>query len=360
MRAIERVLKSQSFVLGPFVKEFEQEIAKYHNSRFAIGVSSGTDALLIALMALEIQPGDEVITTPFSFFATAGSIARLGAKPVFVDIEPDSFQIDWRKLEKARTTKTRALMPVHLYGQSANLEQIIPWAKKHSLPVVEDAAQAIGAEYRRGEKVGTVGTFGCISFFPTKNLGALGEGGLVLSNDEALAKRVEALRVHGSEVRYYHKWIGGNFRLPSIQAAALQVKLSHLNDWIAKRQSHAQLYFELFAQANLENRFGLKLPKLGAPKKEIPNFHTFNQFVIRVPRRDELKSFLAKQEIGSEVYYPLPLHLQECFRDLGYHEGDFPETEKAAKEVLALPIFPELVEEQQRRVVQAIEKFYNQ
>ncbi len=348
--AIDRVLESQHFILGPEVAALEEEIAAYSQCNYGIGVSSGTDALLVALMALEIQPGDEVITTPYSFFATAGSIARLGATPVFVDIDPQTCNIDPAKIEAKITPRTRAIIPVHLYGQMAEMDSIMEVARRHNLAVIEDAAQAIGAEYR-GRRAGSIGDLGCFSFFPSKNLGGVGDGGMVVTNDAALAERVRILRAHGSSPKYYHKFIGGNFRLDALQAAVLRVKLQYLDEWTAARQRNAAAYRRLFAGHSGESQIRL-------PADSVDGRHIYNQFVIRVPRRDDLLAFLKSRQIGSAIYYPLPLHLQECFASLGYRPGDFPVSEAAARETLALPIYPELTEPMLEQVVDAVVAFY--
>jgi dTDP-4-amino-4,6-dideoxygalactose transaminase len=346
--ALERVLASQQFILGQEVAELEAELAAFCQVRFAVGVSSGTDALLVALMALGVGPGDEVVTTPFTFFATAGTVARLGARPVFVDIDPQDFNLDPRKLPAALSPRTKAILPVHLYGQAADMQAIGEVAG--AIPVVEDCAQAIGTTYQ-GKPVGGLGKLGCFSFFPTKNLGAFGDGGLVTTDDEELYQLLVDLRVHGMRPRYVHHRVGGNFRLDALQAAVLRAKLPYLTQWNAARRANAARYRQLFAEAGLEGVVSLpaELPQRG---------HTYHQFVIRVPQRDALRQNLAEQGIGTEVYYPIPLHLQRCFASLGYKKGDFPEAEKAAEEVLALPIFPELTEEEQQRVVAAIARFY--
>ncbi len=340
--AIQRVLDSGVFILGPEVEALEKEIAAYSQCQFGVGVTSGTDALLVALMAIDIEPGDEVITTPFSFFATAGSIARLQAKPVFVDIEPDSFNLDPTQIEAAITPRTKAILPVHLFGQMAEMEPIMALAEKHKLYVIEDAAQAIGAEYK-GRRAGSIGHFGCFSFYPSKNLGCPGDGGMVTTNDATLAARVKALRNHGSTTKYYHQEVGGNFRLDALQAAILRVKLKYLDDWTAARQHNAAIY-----RRNCTTNGSLVLPVELEHRR-----HVYNQFVVRSQRRDLLLDNLKAQQIGCEIYYPLPLPLQECFAGLGYREGDFPIAEAAANEVLALPIYPELTEEQIQQVVLA-------
>lgn len=349
---IKEVVESQYFILGPKVKELEEKVASYSDAKFGIGVSSGTDALLIALMAVDISEGDEVITTPYSFFATAGVIARLGAKPVFVDIEPDYFNIDPTKIESAITNKTKAIIPVHLYGQMADMNPIIEIAKKHDLYVIEDAAQAIGSKYHDGRKAGSIGNMGCFSFFPSKNLGGFGDAGMVVSNDEKLAEKLIHLRVHGSAPKYYHKIIGGNFRIDALQAAVLSVKLDYLDQWTNKRQKNAETYNSLFTESNLEN--AIVLPKINN------NYHhIFNQYILRVQKRDELLKFLQLNNIGCEIYYPLSLSGQECFSYLGHKDGDFPESEKASNETIAIPIYPELTFEQQKFIVDKFVEFYS-
>lgn len=341
--AIDRVLASQHFILGPEVEACEREIAAYSGARHGIGVSSGTDALLVALMALDAGPGDEIITTPYTFFATGGSVARLGAKPVFVDIEPHSFNIDPARIEAAITPRTKAIIPVHLYGQCADMDAIQAIADRHGIAVIEDAAQAIGAE-TKGRRAGGIGTMGCFSFFPSKNLGCFGDGGMVVTNDDRLAESLRILRVHGGKPKYYHRVIGGNFRLDAIQAAVIRAKLPHLDTWSGRRQANASRYRELLAQ----QAPSLRLPHEGEGR------HVYNQFVVRTPRRDDVMAALKTAGIGTEIYYPVPLHLQECFAALGYRPGDFPEAEAAAKETLALPIYPELTDQQITRVVTVI------
>ncbi|MBP1464751.1 DegT/DnrJ/EryC1/StrS family aminotransferase [Candidatus Chloroploca sp. M-50] len=342
--AIERVVASQQFILGPEVEAFEQEVAAYSQCTYGIGVSSGTDALLVALMAIDLQPGDEVITTPYTFFATAGSIARLGGHPVFVDIDPLTYNIDPAGIEAAITPRTRAIMPVHLFGQMADMEPIMGLAEYHGLYVIEDAAQAIGAEYR-GRRAGSIGHMGCFSFFPSKNLGGFGDGGMVTTNDPKLAERIRLLRGHGAHPKYYHRIIGGNFRLDALQAAVLRVKLTYLDEWTASRQRNAERYRQLFsaAGANIE-----------IPQDAGYGRHIYNQFVIRSTRRDDLMAHLKTHQIGCEIYYPVPIHLQECFASLGYEVGNFPASEDAAEETLAIPVYPELGEEQQARIVDTI------
>lgn len=358
MAAVERTFQSQAFILGPEVGTLEERVSTYCQAKYGIGVTSGTDALLIALMALGIRQGDEVITTPYSFFATAGVVARLGAKPVLVDIDPITYNLDPLKIDQVVTSKTRALIPVHLYGQCADMEAIMDLAKRHNLGVIEDAAQAIGAEYRDGRRACSMGTIGCLSFFPSKNLGCLGDGGMAVTSDPELAERMRILRVHGSKPKYYHKLIGGNFRLDTIQAAVLNVKLNYLDGWTRKRQENAIRYGELFKHSGLVHTGRVRLPVPVYQESGARHYHIYNQFVLRVDRRDALVAYLKQKEIGVEIYYPVPFHLQECFGYLGYKEGDFPESERAAKETIALPIFPELTLEQQSEVVEAVAAFY--
>jgi|CXWL01.1.fsa_nt_gi dTDP-4-amino-4,6-dideoxygalactose transaminase len=358
MAALEQTLGGQAFILGPEVNKLEERVASYSQTRFGIGVSSGTDALLIALMALNVGPGDEVITTPYSFFATAGAIARLGATPVFVDIDPVTYNIDPSRIEKAITQKTKALIPVHLYGQCAEMDPIVEIASRRHFKVVEDAAQAIGAEYRDGRRAGSMGTIGCLSFFPSKNLGALGDGGMVVTNDPELAERLRILRVHGGKPKYHHKVIGGNFRLDTIQAAVLNVKLNYLDEWTTRRQDNARRYEALFRQSGVLEKGNIRLQDPVYQGSGSKHYHIYNQFVLRVERRDELMGHLKAHGIGSEIYYPVPFHLQECFRYLGHKEGDFPESERAAKETVAIPIYPELTEPQQAEVVGVVQQFY--
>ncbi len=347
--AVEEVFESQHFILGPKVESCERAVAAYSQCKYGIGVASGTDALLVSLMSEGIGPGDEVITSPYTFFATAGSVARCGATPVFVDIEPDTFNIDISKIEEKITAKTRALMPVHLYGQMTDMDAICDIARRRNLVVIEDAAQAIGAE-DKGRRAGSVGDYGCFSFFPSKNLGGAGDGGMVVTNDAKRAEMLRIMRVHGSEPKYHHKFIGGNFRLDAIQAAVVEVKLRHLDLWTEARQRNARRYDRLFAEAKLAEQIGLP--------KTVRNRHIFNQYVIRVTERDALREHLKSDNIGVEIYYPIPLHLQECFVYLGYGRGDFPESEKAADTTLALPIYPELADEQAHAVVQSIKEFF--
>jgi dTDP-4-amino-4,6-dideoxygalactose transaminase len=346
VRAINEVSESQSFILGPAVAELEERIAKYCDSKYAIGVSSGTDALLVSLMALEIGLGDEVITTPFTFFATAGCIARVGATPVFVDVDADSYNIDVRRIEEKITAKTQAIMPVHLFGQAAQMKPIMEIARLHNLAVIEDAAQAMGAS-RDGVKCGNFGVCGCFSFYPSKNLGSFGDGGLVTTNSRALADKIKILRDHGQNPRYFYKIIGGNFRLDAVQAAVLTVKLKHLDKWNEKRRQNAALYDYLFADSPVR-----------VPKIDSNNVSIYHQYTITVPKRDQLQKFLTENQIGSAIFYPKPLHLQECFKGLGYREGNLPVAEKLSKEVLSLPIYPELTEEQIEYVGRTVLKFY--
>ena len=341
--AMDCVLESQRFILGPEVESLEREIAAYCRCPYGIGVSSGTDALLVALMAIDLKPGDEVITTPYSFFATAGEIARLGAKPVFVDIDRKTYNIDPAQIEAKISKRTRAIIPVHLFGQMADMPAIREIASRRSLYVIEDAAQAIGAEMN-GERAGSIGHLSCFSFFPTKNLGGYGDGGMVMTNDKELADRVRILRSHGFRKKYDNELLGGNFRLDELQAAVLRVKLKYLDNWTEGRRRNAARYRENLAEAAF-----VELPF------EVPNSrHIYNQFVIRSARRDDLMAHLKEQGIGCEVYYPIPLHLQTCFKDLACRAGDFPICEAAAKESLALPIYPELTPEMIQTVVRTI------
>jgi len=349
--AVHAVFESQYFILGPVVEECERAIAGYCRCPHAVSVSSGTDALLIALMAEGIGPGDEVITTPYTFFATAGSIARLGAKPVFVDICPNSYNIDPSQIADKITTRTKAVLPVHLYGQCAEMDPILEIADRHGIAVIEDAAQAIGAEYK-GRRAGAMGRYGCFSFFPSKNLGGAGDGGMVTLRDASLAERLRVLRMHGSKPKYYHSLIGGNFRFDALQAAVINVKLRYLDHWTAGRQANAARYRRLFEAA------GLAADVVQLPCEEQHRRHVYNQFVIRASRRDELLGYLKNHGVGSEIYYPVPLHLQQCFAELGYRAGDFPASEAAAKETLALPIYPELSEQQAQYVADCIRTFY--
>ncbi len=341
---IMSVLESQVFILGPKVKELEEKIAQYCNVKYGIGVASGSDALLLALMAIDIKPGDEVITTPFTFFATAGCISRLGAKPVFVDICAKTYNIDPNIIEEKITSKTKAIIPVHLYGQCADMDPILEIAERNNIFVIEDAAQAIGAKYKE-RKAGSMGLMGCLSFFPTKNLGAYGDGGMILTNDRNLAEKVSILRVHGSKPKYYHSMVGVNSRLDAIQAAILIAKFKYLDEWNESRRRNAQYYDTLFADMDLIT-----------PYTEDFNYHIYNQYVIKIQNRDKIREALGGANIGTEIYYPVPLHLQKCFSDLGYKEGDLPVAEDSAKSTLALPIYPELTYEQQEIIVETIRK----
>lgn len=413
--AVEDVFESQQFILGPKVETLEKAVANYCGCKYAIGVSSGTDALLIALMAADIGPGHGVITSPYTFFATAGSIVRAGARPLFADIDPVTYNVDPESILKLieaecrfepeseqlvhrQTTSTvRAIMPVHLYGQCADMDPILELANDYHLLVIEDDAQAMGAEYPSGDKdksvrAGSIGEFGCFSFFPTKNLGGFGDGGMVTASDKDLAEKLRVLRVHGSKPKYHHQLVGGNFRLDALQAAVLLVKLKYLDTWTAKRRQNAAYYNSLFQQAGLVEKGSVippravweeKLQELTAnshfasrstitadrerENSKNPHIshltsqtfpHIYNQYVIRAERRDELRAYLLEQGIGTEIYYPLPLHLQECFTNLGYHQDDFPESKRAAAETIALPIFPELERTQLTYVVEKITSFY--
>lgn len=357
LAAIEKVVDSQAFIMGPEVKILEDRVAAYSQAKHAIGVSSGTDALLIALMALDITVGDEVIVPDYSFFATAGVVSRLGGKPVLVDIDPKTYNIDTAKIEAAITPKTKAIIAVHLFGQCADMDPILAIAKKRGLKVIEDAAQSIGSEYKDGRRSGSMGDIGCFSFFPSKNLGGFGDGGMVVANDDALAEKLRILRVHGAKPKYYHKIIGGNFRLDTIQAAVVNVKLDHLDAWTKRRQENAAIYRKLFLESGLTEKT-VSLPEAVYEGSKAKHHHIYNQFCLRVPKRDGLRDHLQSQGIGCEVYYPVPFHLQECFQNLGYAQNDFPESQAAALESLALPIYPELKSEQIARVVEAVGAFY--
>jgi dTDP-4-amino-4,6-dideoxygalactose transaminase len=351
-QAIAEVLESQHFILGPKVQQCEELIAKYCQCPHAVGVSSGTDALLIALMVEGIGPGDEVITTTHSFFATAGAVARVGARPVFVDIDPDTYNIRPDLIEAAITQHTRAIIPVHLFGQMADMDPIMELAALHKLIVIEDAAQAIGSEYK-GRRAGSIGHYGCFSFFPSKNLGCAGDGGLVSASDVDRAERLRIFRAHGSKPKYFHKVVGGNFRLDALQAAVVSTKLPYLDGWTTKRQANAALYNDLFQQSGLVKRGLVKCP-VEAPRRR----HIYNQYVIRVERRDPIQKHLSAAGIGNEVYYPVPFHLQECFKSLGGKPGDFPASEAAARDTVAIPVYPEITAEQQRYVVETIREFF--
>ncbi|NLD69584.1 MAG: DegT/DnrJ/EryC1/StrS family aminotransferase [Limnobacter sp.] len=367
LAAIEGVCDRQQFILGPEVRALEDALSRYSQCAHGIGVSSGTDALLLALMALGIGPGDAVITTPYSFFATAGTIARVGARPVFCDIDPASYNLSpaalesWFRtacdrdgdalIERRSGARVRAILPVHLFGQCADMKPIEALAARHSLPIIEDAAQAIGAEADDGRRAGSIGAIGCLSFFPSKNLGAFGDAGMCVTQDPELAERMRVLRVHGGKPKYHHGVIGANFRLDELQAAVLRVKFPHLDDWTAARQRNAACYRDAFARSGVAQQVGM-------PDEPVAGRHIYNQFVVRVPRRDELRRFLAERAIGTEVYYPVPLHRQPCFAYLGHADGDCPEAEAAARESLALPIYPELRADQLEQVVAAIAHFY--
>ena len=350
--AIDRVFESQQFVLSGEVKALEEEIARYCQTKFAIGCASGSDALLLALMSCGVGDGDEVITSPFTFFATASAITRLGARPVFVDVDERTYNIDPKLIAAAITERTKAIVPVHLYGQCAEMDPLIEIAKQRGIPIVEDAAQAIGAEDKR-RRAGSMGTIGCFSFYPSKNLGGAGDGGMLVTNDLDHARKLHLLRVHGEETKYHHKIVGLNSRLDALQAAVLRVKLPHLDEWTNARQRKVQQYEIMFTDAGLREE--IQMPFVRSDGR-----HVFHQFVIRVPdfRRDALREHLRANGVGADVYYPVPLHLQECFAYLGYKDGELPVTEKAAKETLALPVYPELAEEQQDFVVSKIAEFF--
>ena len=365
VETITRVIDSTHYIMGPEIDELEKEIAEYCGTEDAVGVSSGTDALLISLMVLDVGPGDIVLTSDFSFFATAGVIARLNATPVFVDIDPETFNIDPEQLrvtlaeiDEERRKRVKAIIPVHLYGQCANMAEILKIAETFNIPVIEDCAQAIGAECEIVGKIrcaGSIGDFGCFSFFPSKNLGGIGDGGIVTVNKPKLSELLRLKRVHGAERSYYHRMIGGNFRLDPIQATVIRIKLNHLNGWHQQRQKNAQYYNMLFTESELNEK--IRTPSIMHPKT-MQNHHIFNQYVIRTERRDELQSFLESQGISSGVYYPIPFHLQECFKFMGGSKGDFPVSESAAKEVLALPVYPGITAGMQERVVEQIKAFH--
>jgi dTDP-4-amino-4,6-dideoxygalactose transaminase len=364
---IESVCASQQFILGEHVRALEAELATYCGAPYGVGVSSGTDALLLALMALEIGAGDEVITSPFTFFATAGTIARTGARPAFCDIDPDTFNLSPAKVQafieeecrseggalirRATGGRVRAVMPVHLYGQAADMRTLVEVARRHDLRIIEDAAQAIGTETREGARVGSIGDIGCFSFFPSKNLGAFGDAGLCTTKDPVLAERMTVLRVHGGKPKYFHALIGGNFRIDELQAAVLRIKLKYLDEWTEGRQRNAAYYDQAFARV-------VPAADVVTPARSAGGRHIFNQYVLRAGRRDELRSFLSERHIGTEIYYPVPLHLQACFAYLGYTRGDFPHAEAAAAQTLALPIYPELSQQQKDAVVAAVTEFY--
>jgi dTDP-4-amino-4,6-dideoxygalactose transaminase len=352
--AMARVCRSGRFVLGPDCQALEDGIAAYCQARHAIACASGSDALLLSLMAHEIGPGDEVIVPSYTFFATASAVSRLGASPVFVDIDPASYNLDPALVAAAVTSATKAIIAVHLYGQCADIAPLVALARRHGLAVIEDACQAIGAEYR-GRRAGVLGDVGCFSFYPTKNLGGWGDGGMLTTQDDKLADKLRLLRVHGMQPRYYHQLLGINSRLDTLQAAVLNIKLPHLENWTARREAHAQRYGELFRAAKLDSLLGL-------PTADSEGRHVWNQYVVRVPggRRDALREHLTQRKIGTEIYYPVPLHRQQCFATLGYGEGSLPETDRAARETLALPIFPELTAAEQALVVHEIASYFNQ
>jgi dTDP-4-amino-4,6-dideoxygalactose transaminase len=355
-RAVSEVISEQHFILGPNVEALEEAIAAYSSARYGIGVASGSDALTLSLMAVGVGAGDEVITTPFTFFATAGSISKVGATPVFVDIDPRTCNLNPTCIQERITPQTKALIPVHLFGQSADMKLIKEIAHSNGLWIIEDAAQAIGSDYIRNsappQRVGSIGDMGCFSFYPSKNLGGFGDGGMVTTNDDELAKRIRLLRVHGASSKYYYQYIGINSRLDALQAAVLLVKFRYLEEWTAKRLQNAAYYDQLFDEIRHQD-LGIEIPYV-----QYNNRHIYNQYVIRVPKRDELREFLAQVGVGTDVYYPLPLHLQECYQDLGYAKGDFPHAEQAARETLALPIYPELTPEQQEYVVSKVGEFF--
>ncbi len=356
--AVHEVMESQAFVLGETVERFEQELARQVGAEFAIGCASGTDALILSLAALDVSVGDEVLTSPFSFFASASCAYRVGARPVFADIDPETFNLDPESVQAALTERTRAMLPVHLFGQCAPMDELLDIAEGAGIAVVEDAAQALGATYDSESlgatrHAGTLGTFGCYSFFPTKNLGGFGDGGMVVTSDRALADRVRLLRVHGGQQMYHHRWVGWNSRLDALQAAVLRIKLPHLEQWCARRAENGDRYDRWLTDSGLVESTRVRLPRRSDRAS-----HIFNQYTLRVERRDDLREHLRRRGIGHSVYYPVPLHLQECFRELGYTEGDFPRSERACREVVALPVYPELTTEQQERVVSAIVDFY--
>ena len=362
--AIDEVMATQRFIMGPQLEAFERDLAAYCGARFAYGVSSGTDALLAALMALGVKPGDEVITTPYSFFATAGAIARLQATPVFADIDPDSYNLDAALVEAAVTPRTVGAIPVHLFGQMADMQPVLSLARDRHLWVVEDAAQAIGSQLD-GRRAGTLGDVGCFSFFPSKNLGCLGDGGAVTADDPDLAARLDIVRNHGARPKYHHAMVGANFRLDALQAAVLRVKLPHLDSWTLARQANAARYRRLFIEAGLAagaagggGTRALEAAPVVLPREDPGRRHIYNQFVLRVRDRDRLLAHLKAGQVGCEVYYPVPLHLQECFAYLGYKRGDLPQAESASEQTLAIPIYPELSDRQAERVVGLIADFY--
>jgi dTDP-4-amino-4,6-dideoxygalactose transaminase len=355
--AIDYVCESQQFVLGPEVEQLERTIASYTGVSHAVGVSSGTDALLAALMALDIGPGDEVVTSPFTFFATAGTIARRGAKIVFSDVDPVTFNIDPTRISEVIGSRTKAIIPVHLFGQCADMDPILETAQSRNISVIEDAAQSIGSEYK-GRRAGSMGDMGIFSFFPSKNLGGFGDGGMVVTKDAERFDKLRILRVHGSKPKYFHKIVGGNFRLDALQAAVLNVKMKHLDGWSAARRANAAYYDRILAESGLPARGDIVTPQPVWKNADGGNYHIYNQYTLRCRRRNELRAYLKTKGIGTEIYYPLPLHLQECFSVLGYRPGDFPESERAAAEVLSIPIYPELTREQKEYVARSIIEFY--
>jgi dTDP-4-amino-4,6-dideoxygalactose transaminase len=366
-RAVAEVMEAQQFILGQWVDECERGIAEYCHCAHAVGVSSGTDALLVCLMAEGIGPGDEVVTSPYTFFATAGVIARVGARPVFVDIDPETFNLNPDQITAKITPRSRAIIPVHLFGQMAEMDAISAIAKERDLVIIEDAAQAIGAEFK-GHRAGSIGHYGCLSFFPSKNLGAAGDGGMVVTGDNGRVEKLACLRAHGSKPKYHHKMIGGNFRLDTLQAAIVSAKLAYLDSWTAARQRNADRYNRLFRDAGMRLKGARRSPEeettedaggwLVLPSRTT-NRHIFNQYIVRVPQRDRLRAYLLARGISTEIYYPVPMHLQECFSYLGHSRGDFPESERAALQTLALPVYPELSEEQARYVVLCISDFFD-
>jgi dTDP-4-amino-4,6-dideoxygalactose transaminase len=378
LQAVAQVIDSTSYIMGPEIEQLEQHVAAYCGTRYALGVSSGTDALLVSLMALDIGPNDLVLTTPFTFFATAGSILRLGAQPLFVDIDPDTYNIDPERMEELLSGRpdlrgrVKAVLPVHLFGQCADMNQIKALAERYGLPVLEDAAQAIGAVYPTTaadrllwHRAGTMGVAGCFSFFPSKNLGGIGDGGMVITDDERMYEKLRILRMHGMEPKYHHKMLGGNFRLDTVQAAVLDCKLPHLPAWHKARRRNAEFYNRLFEKSGLIDEGRIRIPaavyqKKAAAETVEPDYHIYNQYVIRAADRDNLRTFLARQDIGTEIYYPVPLHKQECVAALRFNELSFVEAERAAAETLALPIYPELTDAMLHYVVDQVAAFYRQ
>lgn len=344
-QAVKDVLEKTQFILGPQVKKFEENVAKYCGAKYAVGVASGTDALLLSLRACGVKPGDEVIIPSFTFFATAGVVSRLGALPVFIDMDLMTYNMLPDQIEEKITEKTKAIMPVHLFGQCADMDPILEIAKKHNVKVVEDAAQVIGAKYR-SKKAGTMGDLGCFSFFPSKNLGGAGDGGMVITDNEDLAELLRKLRIHGATQKYFYSMVGYNSRLDTIQAAILDVKLKYLDEWSEKRRKKAEIYNRAFEGTDIVT-----------PKEDNFNYHIYHQYTIAVKNRDKLREYLIQNQIGCAIYYPLPLHLQECYKELGYKKGDLPNSEKRSEEVISLPVFPELTEEEQEFVIETIKEF---